>query len=218
MLLNKIQETQQLMEETQDLQQKIDSMKKYEDFYARLINDTKMIEQFITSAMALQILNNNEFWQQDLSSIENTLDSLINSFEKEPSIRKIQELVRNTAEKENQLKTKWFDFAKHDSEEAQQILDSIKGVLQDKTEIQFIRQSLQSLSNKWPLTKQNVEQFINQYQNALNKLTELNVRPSIQQFLEKVSSNRATLGDVTDEVMEWLKEHQFSDKLYITFK
>lgn len=218
MLLNKIQETQQLMEETQGQQQKIDSMKKYEDFYAKLKNDSKIIEQFITSILALQIMKKNAFGQLDLSSIESTLDGLINQFEKDPNTRKIQELINNVVEKENQLKEKWFEITSHDSEEALQILDSIKGVLQDKTEIQFIRQSLQALSNKWPLTKQNVEQFINQYQNALNKLTELNVSPSIQQFLEKVSSNRATLNDVTDDVMEWLKEHRFPDKLYITFK
>lgn len=53
---------------------------------------------------------------------------------------------------------------------------------------------------------------------AANKIIhEYSLQPSIETFLKKVSSNSATLADVTPTVREWLKEKKLMGKLKVTF-
>lgn len=54
--------------------------------------------------------------------------------------------------------------------------------------------------------------------NEANKITsDFPLKPEIETFLKKVSAQRATISDLTPNILEWLKEHKLLEKLKVNF-
>lgn len=219
MLLEKINKTRELMNEVNELQEKEGQYHQYKDFYEHFLNETTKGYEFVDAQISLIDQYSLVFKNPDLSSIINKLNDLLTSFVHEPKKGRITSIFRDLEQDhKNKLAEKWFEFAQVESYDAISTLNNVLRITGSSAEISQIINSLQALSNKWPLSEKHVKHFKEQCNNAKLKIDDLNVSEEVQSFLKLVSHQKSTAADLTPRVIEWLKENDFGQNLTIRFK
>lgn len=71
---------------------------------------------------------------------------------------------------------------------------------------------------KWPLTADVVNSYLNAKQQANELLKEMRFDDDIKFFLQKVLLRTATLSDLTPTILEWINAESISDKIFLSIK
>jgi hypothetical protein len=217
-LLEKMKNMKAIVEEVNDLQEKVDQHQQFKEFYEALIQESQKSNAYLDVQQALQETFPTTFHQPNFSDVISKLKQLEETFEKEPKKGRVANTFRNFDMYQANLGEQWFVFAKAQSNEAINTLTSVSKIMGAKPEIDSIIQSLNVLSKKWPVTKQNILHFKQQCENSKLMLTKLQASPAVQGFLNKVNLKEATINDLTQEVMDWLKSNELDRNLVIRFK
>lgn len=218
MLLDKVRATRELIEKVKVAEERANLHQEYKDFYLKLNDNYAEFTQFIDSIKSLLSSHPEVFMKPDLSQVIYKIDELLTTFEIDPKQNRINNLVREIRPHDEEWKQKWFSYAKVQSEEVIRGLNSIKKVASSADDINYIIDGLERLTSKWPISESNISQFSKYLVQSREKLTNLNATPGVRQFLEQVANNKATIEDITPEVIEWLKENKFSSNIKISFK
>ena len=218
MLLDKVRATRELIEKVKIAEERSSRHQEYEDFYQKLNDYSTELNQFTESLKSLLSSYPGDFLKPDLSQVINKVDDLLATFENEPKQNRVTNLVREIRLHDEQWKKMWNHYAKAQSQELIRGLNSAKKVAGSAEDINSIINGLERLTNKWPIAESNLNQFSRYLFQAKEKLTSLNTTPGVQLFLDQVANNQATFEDVTPEVIQWLKDNNFSNNLKITFK
>jgi hypothetical protein len=218
MLTDRITNTKDVMKRSKIAQEKIDQHQKFQDFIDTVLREKNRMMEIIQAISTLNKYDEFRFPKAELDQILWKVKDTLESFEAEPKKGKLQYLTRELEEKGRVYKEKWNSFATSAMEEATRTLNSIHGLVENKQEIEDIIESMQRISQLWPVSEKNVTYFDKMLKEAKSKVTRLQVSPSIQQFLEKVANDEASLSDITPEISEWLTQQDFSKNLIISFK
>ncbi|MBO9128579.1 hypothetical protein [Bacillus sp. 165] len=218
MLLDKVRETRQLVEKVKLAEERANRHQEYQDFYQKLIEKSPDFDQFIEALRSMLTSPPETFVKPDLSQILIKINELLSTFESEPKQSLISALSKEIRIHDEQWKVKWTDYATKKSQEVIRGLNSVKQVAGSVDDINTIIRVLESLANKWPISESNITQFSKHLFQAKEKLMSLNTTPEVQQFLNRVANNEATIADITSEVMEWLRDNNFLNNLKISFK
>ena len=71
---------------------------------------------------------------------------------------------------------------------------------------------------KLPLNMIKINQYKNNCEIIKDKLKKLHFSEPIELFLKKVQANLATLSDLTEEVIKWIKDNHIEDNILLNFK
>lgn len=96
-------------------------------------------------------------------------------------------------------------------------LTSLKGLLPNRLYTEELLRKLSVNKNALPKSSQAVYDFINDVDSAQKLVNNLKLDVEIENFIGKVLSQRATLTDLDDHVLDWIKENHLTDKLKIRF-
>lgn len=218
MLTDRIASTKEIMQRSKIAQEKIDRHQKYLEFLDTVLKEKKKMMEIIEAISALHCYDEFRFPKAELGQILWKIKDTLETFEVEPKRGKLQYLTKDLEEKSVVYKEKWNSFATSVMEDATRTLHSIRGLVENKEEIDDVITSLRKISQLWPVTEKNVTYFDKLLQDAKSKVSRLQVSTSIQQFLEKVANQQASLSDITPEIRDWLTQQDFSKNLTISFK
>jgi hypothetical protein len=218
MLTDRISNTKDVMQRSKVLEEKIQKHQKYVDFLDAVSKQKQKMMLIVDAISALHQYDETRFPKADLSVLVTKLTDILNTFEAEQRKGQLHFLAKDLEEKSRLYQEKWHSFATSSMEDADRTLNSIRGLLENKQEIDEVIQSLRKISQLWPVSKKNVNYFDTLLQDAKSKVTRLQVSPSIQIFLEKVANQQASLSDITPEISDWLQQQDFAKNLIISFK
>lgn len=218
MLLDKVRETHQLIEEVRLAEERVNQHQEHQDFHQKLIDKSSDFEKFIEGIRSMVTSYPEVFVKPNLAQVLTKIDELLSTFEREPKQIRINTLSKEIRVYDEQWQMKWSDYATKNSKEVIRGLNSIKQVVNSSNDIDNIIQDLESLANKWPISEKDINQFSRYLNQAKEKLMNLNTTPVVQQFLDRVANNEATIADLNLEVMEWLGDNNFLNNLKISFK
>ncbi|WP_312474702.1 hypothetical protein [Neobacillus sp.] len=218
MLLDKVRSTRELIVQVKLVDERVNRLLDYQDFYQKLAEQTSVYIEFINSINSLVATHPDYFIKPDMSSVIEKINDLLETFENNPKQVKVNYLTREINKFNLEWQEKWTKFASSKSQDVIRGLNSIKKVAGSDDNINYIIRGLESLSEKWPISESNLRQFTKYLINAKEKLTNLNTTTDVQKFLDLVANNKATIMDVTPEVIQWLNENNFSSNLKISYK
>ena len=66
---------------------------------------------------------------------------------------------------------------------------------------------------KWPLTQESIDSYFDAKTIAEKLLKEMKFDEEIKDFLIKVRNKTATLSDLSESIMQWIKNENISDKV-----
>jgi len=107
----------------------------------------------------------------------------------------------------NNLNFMWSSSIRMKTEQVISLLETFAPYIEAGSNHQALVQQLRASTEKLPNSADGVESFALRLEKAKKLVNKIGVNNEIQAFVRKVQNNRATLDDVTPEVISWLKEH-----------
>ena len=96
-------------------------------------------------------------------------------------------------------------------------LYSLKGLLPDQTGTEKLLKRLAENKDALPKSGKGIVYFVNDVNRSQDLLNSLNLDPQIENFLVKARMHQATLSDLNDHILEWIKKNHLTSKLKIQF-
>ena len=155
--------------------------------------ETKYINKQITTI--LHNINDNDFNNYELiKNIESTVDRYYSN-----------------------LRDYWRQSHIKDTNGTKSMLLILEKLYDDSTKILQIRSKINKLENRWPFTAEDLKLMQEGIIEASSIIKELKVSSNIQDFLQKVSTGEASIIDLDDEILIWLKDNKFENKVKLSF-
>ena len=127
---------------------------------------------------------------------------------------KYQESVKNLSERiQNEWKNQTDDYLADIKEE----LGILKLVSNDKLEIQKILVCLNNFSN-WPSSEESADQYESAIKKANDILAQMEFDDEIAEFLKKVKNKEASLLDLSDSIIAWIRKENLSGNIMLSIK
>lgn len=116
----------------------------------------------------------------------------------------------------SQLKLVWKDAANKYAEGTKGYLSMISGLTQDPRKAREIGESI-TKTIEGELSINAINKLVSDVKLAKEITDSFSLSPAIETFLKKVSSQQATVTDLTPDVMQWLKDKKLLSKLKVRF-
>lgn len=121
------------------------------------------------------------------------------------------------------LKTAQAELAAAWSRDAVTFADGAKGYLtiicgltDDPKSVRELAKSIGDIMVS-PVSRKQINALVSKVDEA-NKITSnFPLKPEIEVFLKKVSAQRASIADLTPNILEWLREHKLREKFKVNF-
>ena len=108
----------------------------------------------------------------------------------------------------------------HANEITKGILDDLgvfKLVSDNKLEIVRLSTAIKGIST-WPVTKKQFDDFTLALEVARNLLKTMKFDSEIEMFLRKVRDKQATLQDLSDSIIKWIRDNNFEGSIQLSIK
>lgn len=120
----------------------------------------------------------------------------------------------------NSLANAWREEANERCSSVIDSLASLKGLLGNKREVEELLTSLTSAKINMPTSSKALDTFSADVERGRRIVDGLDFtsNPEIKPFIDKVRRQRATVGDLTPPVLEWLNKNHLTDKIMLRFQ
>lgn len=112
----------------------------------------------------------------------------------------------------------WSEYYTKMSSHVISLLDTVKSILKDENKAVYAVNKIKKAAN-WNTSIENynyLKQGLAEADQILEDL-DLDEDSEVLAFLKLVSAGNATILDLTDEILEWIKTENLGDKMYINF-
>ena len=219
MLAKKLKQTKDLMKEVDELQKKKNEYDDYKQFWKLLKERKDEILDFIEVYKLLRRLDVNKFNLKDIDELIKTNKKIIFELENDsiPDKYDLFTLEDKINNYKKQLKRLWEEYVNEKTSEIINTLKNIKMLFSNPREIKKLIKKTDELKNKWPLKETDLNKLEEISKEGNKIINSLNVNNEIQNFLNLVSNGDAQISDLSPQIIEWLENNNFDDKLKITF-
>lgn len=219
MLNKEIIQTEKLMSQYRSAQLK---MKKYNNYVSilsnlRLIKDN--LDEYFDMYKILKQYYPLEFNNPELDNFKKLINLSVKKLNSNGSIKRdeITALSNDIKEKKLALNERWDKLSRDLSSDTLSTLVMIQNIHSDKLAIAKQIRDIKSILGVWPFKENDLISFQNSIENAKSFITSLDASLEVQEFIHKVAVREATLADMNDNILSWLKKNKFTANLSLSF-
>ena len=220
MLIDKINSSISAIENNRDAQARKKSIEIYKQALNKLNKNTKQLIQVLDTVDELynsgitekKPLSNQTV--QDLMALIDKCGMGLHDGSLTPDT--VQLLVAHIQTARINLNTHWETEASIYASGIKGYLTMIASLTDNPKEVRSLATAIEKAVNSNP-TENSISKLVLDVGSANKIIKEYSLQPPIEAFLQKVSSNNATLADVTPTVREWLRDKKLMGKLRVTF-
>lgn len=110
----------------------------------------------------------------------------------------------------------WSEYYTKSTSNILGLIETVKGILPDENKATYATNKIKKAAT-WNTSIENFSYLKQGLQEANDILSEIDLdeKSPILAFLKLVSEGNATIADLTDEILEWIKRENLAKKLYI---
>lgn len=218
MLLSRIKETNELIR----LESEVTSLKSIQGDFARVANRIDQIyKTFNNYYLTIKTLNGEygvEYNYSDLNTFRKKLKKLEIDLKNEYlDFTLVDSITKETNELENLLKEKWNLYIVSETNGVINTLKSIKSIVNDKSKLDIVIHSITMDRVAWPMDNAKLNNIKARTNEAQKIISDLGLNKNISEFIEKIALNKATILDLTPEILEWIKCKGFENNISLRF-
>lgn len=218
MLLNKIAEARKTFEDYREIDYQLRQARKVNLFSQTAKTEINKIKGTLGSYHALHQMDAEAFQKKDFSYEIKRLESLLKTGLQTMNRDELMGFSRLFKSLDDDLKMKWTFYIGNKNKDIIGLLESLQNIVENKQEIRQLISELKTFEKKWPVTPATINRYNDHFNSANKVISEMNASTGVQDFITRVAANQATLEDLTDEVINWLRTKQLTNKLVIKFK
>lgn len=111
----------------------------------------------------------------------------------------------------------WKNFAYSITNEVLEQLGIYSLVCNNKKHVNEIISNINSI-NKWPINEADYNKFTGRFEQGKKLLLNMNFTTEVEEFLKKVKDKKASLLDLTPEVLKWIKDGNLENNIMLSIK
>lgn len=206
-LISEVSQNKQIDQENQNTARKNNT---FFDAY------NKYLVPSIKSYAVCKKYNHVEFSDTVLGAIQKCIEYSQKTFEQKTVINpaKYQDSVKKLSER---IESEWIEQTNNYLSDVREELGILRLVSNDKNEIQKILICLNNFS-KWPVNEESAAQYEIAKARADEILLQMKFDDEIAGFLKKVKDKEATLLDLTDSIIAWIRREKLSGNIMLSIK
>lgn len=111
----------------------------------------------------------------------------------------------------------WFNYS---DELTRIMLDQLRifwQVCNNRNEVRDIINAISSIK-EWPLTEGNYKKYIDNRDTAEQQIQKVHFDTEIEDFLRKMKDRKATLLDLNDKILDWIRENNLTGNIMLSIK
>lgn len=176
----------------------------------------KYLVPTIKSYAVCKKYNHVEFSDTVHGDIQNCIDYSKKTFEQKTVINpaKYQDSVKKLSER---IESEWGEQTDNYLSDVREELGILKLVSNNKQEIQKILNCMNNFS-KWPVDEERTDQYDVAKARAEEILSQMEFDDEIAGFLKKVKDKEATILDLSDSIIAWIRREGLSENILLSIK
>lgn len=219
MLIDKVKEANKLIrakEEIVNIDREYNALNRFNTLLTKVNN---ALMNYIKSKTILDKIEERNFSQADLTQLREKI-KFVKTDIKDGIIDNsvLHELNKLIDELDTNLKFEWNKYYEEKVIPSRETIQSILDIIKNREEAEIVVTALNPVQNKWPITERRLDIINDNLNKSKRIISEIGLTKEIEEFLEKIRENRATLTDLTPEILNWLKSRDLQDKISLTFK
>jgi hypothetical protein len=218
MLLSKIKETRKTFEEFKQVDNQRIAAKRMKSYNQFTKEELAICKRILESYLALHQMDETIFPKKNLNQQIKQLEVIKKEGLVQYNREQIKEFTKPIKAIDDELKMNWTHYVKNQNKDIIGLLEQMKRLVKNPDQLTTLIVELKRYETKWPVNGNWITRYQDQIINAQKVISDMQASKNVQAFIEKVASNKATLDDLTEEVLAWIKEQQLSNKLVIKFK
>lgn len=111
----------------------------------------------------------------------------------------------------------WKEAAIDLSNDVENSLTSLKGLLQNKQEAEDLLEALQKAKVSIPRSSKAIDIFLENVKRGKGLIDGLHLDEEAEKFIGKVRNQQATVADLSPHIMDWLKENHLTRQIKVIF-
>ena len=115
------------------------------------------------------------------------------------------------------MQSTWNIFSDNLTKETLDQLEIFWLVCNNRKEIRDIINSIKGI-REWPLTEEKYKRYIQNIENANAQIKEVHFDEDIEVFLRKIKDRTATLLDLNDKILTWIRENNLNGNIMLAIK
>lgn len=204
----KIKKTSQELDRSKnaELQRQINN-----DFAQNVDYICNEVDEIVNAKKITSFVPNEDIIQE----IEGTLDALSGFDDDTPAgANDIKKLGKEITQIHEEMDSLWSDFYNIKTGQTISMLRVLEKVNPQKTRLCIDK--IES-GKKWSGTYSNKERMEEGLKNANEIITSLNVNSEIVDFLQKMNRKEATLQDIDEKILEWIRDNELEKNICLSF-
>lgn len=218
MLLNKITETRKIFEDYNEMYSKQQKFRKISSFSQTMKTEFAKIKSILASFHALLQMDPEAFPKKKLSYEMKKLEEFKTKGLQSYSKDEVFDFSRLFRSLDDDLKIRWANYVLNKNKDIIGLLKNLQNIVTNPEEMKQLISNLQTFEKKWPVTSISLNHYQEHFESANKVIAEMDVSEGVQEFITKVATNQATLDDLTDEVISWIRTKRLTNKIVIKFK
>lgn len=219
MLLNKLRDTNRLVKLRTDGNEINREYSELKVASQKLKNIKDVLMNYSVSIQVLNVVDSEQFCKVDLNLIQYHIDKIEkgirNSYVELNSLDVVNSKV---IELESELKDKWKVYYEAKTQSLRNTILSIQNIVPDKQEAFRVVNSLDPSKSQWPVNDVRMGMINSNIELGSSIINGLGLNRDIEMFLTKISSNDATIVDLTPSILNWIKDKKLESKIGLTFQ
>lgn len=214
-----------LANRARNIVKKIDDFEKQKDReiklnkYKNLISSLQKEKKRLDNLIEIKYVLGKEIENIALNIVSKNLREIKNSIINDNINEREGAFLRSALDSvESQLKSEWKKHYEYKTRGIIQTLTNIKPFFNDEREIEMIINNLKGFESKWPINRQSYDRFEELINIAKNKINELELTDDIRRFISRITSNNATIEDLTPNILKWINDNKYENKIKLRFK
>lgn len=176
--------------------------KGFED-YIKLVNSYSVITKFDSFCIEKQD-------KDEMVRLNNIVKNTFSTKQVKAPIQ-FQNAVKRMDDK---LKLSWIDFTDTLINDKMEQLEIFGLVCNNRKEIRDLVVAIKSIKY-WPLTAVDYDRYINNISAANDQIEKIHFDVEIEEFLRKIKDKSATLLDLNDKILAWIKENKLNGNIML---
>ena len=214
-----------LANRARNIVKKIDDFEKQKDReiklnkYKNLISSLQKEKKRLDNLIEIKYVLGKEIENIALNIVSKNLREIKNSIINDNINEREGAFLRSALDSvESQLKSEWKKHYEDKTRGIIQTLTNIRPFFNDEREIEMIINNLKGFESKLPINRQSYDRFEELINIAKNKINELELTDDIRRFISRITSNNATIEDLTPNILKWINDNKYENKIKLRFK
>lgn len=221
MLVDLLDQSIIAMKEIYELEKSSNDVQKQEKndkIFSNVVSENHMMVKVVTNSMSqLGFVISQETRGKVIGLLKSSYDAVSRGLIQESTANYLQKEVFNI---KKAILQEWSNYYHRVADQKINMLQTIKGIAPEREKVDYASNKIK-LGASWDFKQDNLDKMEKGLQEAdeiINSLGFGEDGAEILVFLKKVASGKASVYDLTTDILNWLKENNMTSKLAVSFR